>query len=421
MAIAENEPPGNGVRDALEHRFRESNGRIIAALTRRFGVRHFSLIENAVQDAYARALHRWVADELPDDPEAWLIRVAHNVAIDALRREGGGLALEPIERARELTEDREPQFNAEDEIRLMFLCCDPVLPRAAQIALVLNVAFGLTARQIATAFVSDERTVAQRIVRAKQRLREQNVQFDMPTRDALPTRLAAILDVLYAVFSEGYSPSIGEEAFDSGFCLDSLRFARLLTGREDTALPAAFALRSLLCFHAARAPARLSDDGSLLLLHEQDRTFWDVSLTEEAFACLARAGQGTELTRYHLEAGIAACHATAPSFAMTDWARIVEFYDVLRSRWPSLVVDVNRALALAMHSGPAAGLEELDAIPERDLVARYPYALAAYAELHTSLGNLDAAREFLDRALTRQTAPAQAALLRRKRAALGPF
>lgn len=404
-----------GVREALETRFRQRHARVVGALTRRFGVRNFGLLEQAVQDAYVRALDRWTVSGLPDDPEAWLVRVAHNSAIDALRRERSHLALAG---AVEVAAEEPPSFEAEDEIRLMFLCCDPSLTRAAQIALVANVAFGLTAAQIATAFVSDVRTVAQRLVRAKQRLRERGVRFDVPTADTLPGRLGALLDVLYVVFSEGYSPSVGEEAMDDGLCRDALRFVRLLTERDDTGLPAAFALRALLCFHASRAAARVADDGGLLLLAEQDRSRWDRALVDEAFACLAQAGTGAQLTRYHLEAGIAACHATAPNYEATDWERVVEMYTVLRARWPSLIVDVNHALAVAMHAGPRTGLDELDAIPERELLSRYPYALAAYAELHTSLGNLDEARAYLDRAVAHQTSPAQAALLRRKRAAL---
>ena len=402
------------VSAALEQRFRSSHARIVAALTRRFGVHHFALAENAVQEAFARALERWTATGLPDDAEAWLVRVAHNALVDALRRER---TTERLDSAHEVTA-APPSFDADDEVRLMFLCSDPVLARAAQIALVLNVAFGLSARQIATAFVSDERTVAQRIVRAKQRLREQGVRFDVPTESVLPGRLAAILDVLYVVFSEGYSPSVGEEAYDVGLCQESLRFVRLLTDRDDTALPSAFALRALLCFHAARAPARIADDGSLLLMPEQDRGAWDGTLIEEAFACLDRAASGTELTRFHLEAGIAACHAVAPTYADTNWERVVELYDMLRERAPSLVVDVSRALAIAMYAGAQAGLDELDAVPERDVIARYPYALAAYADLHASLGSLDEARSYLDRAIGHQQSGAQAALLRRKRQAL---
>jgi RNA polymerase sigma factor (sigma-70 family) len=413
--VTRKEEPVEGVRAALEQQFQRGHSRVIAALARRFGARHLALAEQAIQDAYVRALARWTVNGLPDDPEAWLVRVAHNAVVDALRRERANLTLE---HASTVPDASPPAFDTDDEIRLMFLCCDPVLSRAAQIALVLNVAFGLAARQIAIAFVSDERTVAQRITRAKQQLREEGVRFDMPATAVLPDRIAAILDVLYLAFSEGYSPSVGEEAFDEGLCREALRFVRLFTDRTDTALPTVFAVRALLCFHASRAAARFADDGSLLLLSEQDRSAWDDALVQEAFTCLERAGAGKNVTRYHIEAAIAACHAVAPTYANTDWVRIVELYNLLRVRAPSLVVDVNRALAVGMADGARAGLDELDAIPEREVLARYPYALAAHAELHASLGELETARSYLDRAVEHQPAGAQAALLRRKRAAL---
>lgn len=403
------------VSAALERQVQSSHARLVAALTRRFGVRCLPSIDNAVQEAYARALDRWASNGIPDDPEAWLVRVAHNVVIDGLRRER---RTEPLDAAADVAHDSPPAPADDDEVRLMFLCCDPALPRAAQIALVLNVAFGLSARQIATAFVGDERTIAQRIVRAKQRLRDVGIQFDVPTARVLPGRVAAILDVLYLVFSEGYTPSVGDESIDPGLCRESLRFVRLLTDRADTATPQGFALRALLCFHAARAAARIADDGSLLLLSEQDRSHWDRQLIDEGMRCLERAAVGDELTRFHVEAAIAACHTVSPDYASTDWARVVALYDTLRALGSSLVVDVNRALAVAMHAGARTGLDELDAIPERDVVARYPYALAAYAELHASLGDLDAARSFLDRAIACQSSAAQSALLRRKRRAL---
>ena len=406
------------VRGALEHRFRLGHGRVVAALTRRFGVQRFALVENAVQDAYVRALERWPHDGVPNEPERWLVRVAHNAMVDAIRRDVARQTLDDLDDSDGRVDP--PALETDDELRLMFLCCEPVLTRAAQVALVLNVAFGLNARQIATAFVSDERTVAQRIVRAKQRLRDEGVRFDVPERDALPSRLATILDVLYLVFSEGYNPTNDDAALDAGLCNEALRLVRLLTGTTHTASPSAFALRALLCFHASRVPARLADDGSLLLMPEQDRTRWDAALMAEAFESLDAAGTGTDVSRFHVEAAIAACHAIAPTYAATDWPRVVDLYDMLRACAPSLVVDVNRTLAVAMRSGAGAGLDELDAIPEREVLGRYPFALAAYADLHASLGNLDEARGYLERALEHQSAPAQQALLRRKRDALGP-
>jgi len=398
----------------LEQRFLFGHGRVIAALTRGFGVQHFALIENAVQDAYVRALERWPDERAPNDPERWLVRVAHNALVDALRHE---LPLEGLDAIPDAHVDP-PLLDSDDELRLMFLCCDPVLTRAAQVALILNVAFGLSARQIATAFVSDERTVAQRVVRAKQRLRDEGVRFDLPGSVALPARLAAILDVLYIVFSEGYNPTDDDAVLDAARCNEALRLVRLLTESERTSVPSAFALRALLCFHASRLPARLADDGSLLLTPEQDRTRWDRALIAEAFRSLKSAASGVELSRFHVEAAIAACHAVGSTYATTDWARVVNLYDMLRERAPSLVVDVNRALAMAMHAGARAGLDELDAIPEREVLAQYPYALGAYADLHASLGNLSGARSYLERALEHQSSPAQHALLKRKLAAI---
>src|SRR5689334_2802129 len=231
-------------RAALEERFRASHGRLIAALTRRFGVQRFETIENAVQDAYLRALERWAVDGVPDEPEGWLVRVAHNAVIDTLRAQP---PTEILSAAHDAPAEPPPEFDVDDELRLIFLCCDPVLPRAAQIAVVLNVAFGLNARQIAGAFVSDERTIAQRIVRAKQRLREAGVDFNVPAGTALPPRLSAILDVLYLVYSEGHNPTDDAAPLDAGLCNEALHFARLLTQRRATATPAAFALRALLC------------------------------------------------------------------------------------------------------------------------------------------------------------------------------
>src|SRR5262249_39654524 len=234
------------------------------------------------------------------------------------------------------------------------------------------------------------------------------------------TRLDGILDVLYQLFTEGYATTVGESGIDATLCNESLRLARLLTEDARLTTPAAEALRALFCFHIARVPARQGDDGSLLFLHEQDRSRWDQVLLSEGFDLLGRSSRGIETSRFHIEAGIAACHAAAPSYAETDWPQIAFLYDGLRAITPSPVVEVNRAFAIAMCRGAQAGIDELDAIPERDLIARYPYALATYAELHSSLGQFDRARAYPDRALEQQPSSAERALLQRKRAALGP-
>jgi RNA polymerase sigma factor (sigma-70 family) len=381
---------------------------------RRFGVQQFAVIESAVQDAGVRALERWRDNGEDADLEGWLLRVAHNRVVDALRRER---RLVPLEE-QHLCAVEPLAAEVDDELRLIFLCCHPILPRASQIALTLRVAFGFETEQIARAFLSDERTIAQRIVRAKQRLRDAGATFDIPDGDEIPGRLDAILDVLYQLFTEGYATTNGDTGIDDEICADSLRLARLITDHARWVAPDAEALRALFCFHVARADARRAEDGSLVLLHEQDRTRWDSQLLAEGFTFLCRSARGTRMSRFHVEAGIAACHARASSYATTDWQEIVMLYDTLREISPSPVVDVNRALAIGMWRGALAGLDELDAIPERDLVARYPYALATYAELHASLGQMDEARAFLDRALEQRLSRAERALLRRKRLAL---
>ena len=387
---------------------------MVSALLRRFGADQLALVENAVQEAGLRALERWQGPE-GAALDGWLVRVAHNTLVDELRK---GARQTPLSEHDHDSGADPPTPALDDELCLIFLSCHPSLSRAAQIALTLRIAFGFDTAQIARAFLSDERTIAQRIVRAKQRLREQGTRFELPEPDEVSSRLAPILDVLYQLFTEGYATTTGESGIDEALCNESLRLARLLTDDERWSTPAAEGLRALFCFHVARTAARKADDGSLLLLHEQDRPRWDRQLLDEGFLHLARSARGNEASRFHLEAGIAGCHARAASHATTDWAEIVTLYDMLREAFPSPVVDVNRALAIAMLRGATVGLDELDAIPERDLIARYPYALATYAELHASLGRLEEARTFLDRALEQQSSPAERALLRRKRAAL---
>jgi predicted RNA polymerase sigma factor len=384
----------------------------VAALLRRFGVAQLPRIQAAVQEAGLRALERWQGDAA--GLEGWLVRVAHNALVDELRKDWRHA---PLSEQPEIAAEP-PAAELDDELCLIFLCCHPALPRAAQIALTLRIAFGFDTPQIARAFLSDERSIAQRIVRAKQRLREQGTRFELPEQNEISSRLAPILDVLYQLFTEGYATTAGEIGTDAAVCAESLRLVRLLTDDARWTSPPAEALRALCCFHLARAAARHADDGSLLLLHEQDRSHWDAALLAEGFEHLARSARGEQVSRFHLEAGIAACHARSESFASTDWAEIVALYDMLREASPSPIVDVNRALAVAMLRGATAGLDELDAIPERELVSRYPYALATYAELHASLGHLEQARAFLDRALEEQSSPAERALLRRKRVAL---
>jgi RNA polymerase sigma-70 factor (ECF subfamily) len=403
-------------RAALERAFYGAHSRLVGALLARLGTEQIDLVANVVQEAMVRALERWPADGVPDNAPGWLFRTAHHLAIDTLRREQRFRAR--IARGDWLDEP-EAAPAVGDELALMFLACEPRLSRASQIALTLKLVCGFSSPQIARAFFTDAETVAQRIVRAKQRLREMHVRFELPDADEMIERIEPIMDVLYLVFTEGYSPSDGDDAVNDHLCAEALRLAGLLTADPRTDVPAIEALRALFCFQASRLGARIADDGSLLLLPEQDRSRWDAALIKEGLAHLGRAASGESASHFHLEAGIAACHACAPSYQATDWPQIVFLYDALRRCAPSPIVEVNRAMAIAMLWGAATGIDELDAIPERDLLGRYPYALVAYAELHTMLGNLDDAKRYLRQALAHQPVRAQRLLLERKLRALG--
>ncbi|HWO10621.1 MAG TPA: DUF6596 domain-containing protein, partial [Polyangiaceae bacterium] len=292
-------------RAALATAFRAAQGRVVAALLRRFGVAELSRIESAVQEAGLRALERWNGAEGggPADAalEGWLVRVAHNVLVDELRNAWRHAPLS--ERPDDSAAPPEPALD--DELCSIFLCCHPELPRAAQIALTLRIVYGFETAQIARAFLSDERSVAQRIVRAKQRLREAGTRFELPEQGEIAARLAPILDVLYQLFTEGYAATAADTGTDEALCAESLRLARLLTDDARWASPSGEALRALFCFHLARSATRHADDGSLLLLHEQDRARWEPALLEEGFTHLGRSARGDEVSRFHLEAGIA--------------------------------------------------------------------------------------------------------------------
>jgi RNA polymerase sigma-70 factor, ECF subfamily len=398
----------------IERHLRSVHGRVVAALVRRFGVDRLAIVEDGLQEASMRALELEGRLEEKADLERWLLRVAGNWTIDQLRRERRNAQVDDV--AEGAIDALLPEVD--DELRLVFLCCHPELSRAAQVALTLRIAFGFSAGQIARAFLSDERTISQRIVRAKRQIREARVRFEIPTTEELPERRDAILDVLYQLFTEGHSATEGDAGLDVVVCEQSLRLARLLTDDSRLTSPSAEALRAMFCFHLARVPARHAEDGSLLFLQEQDRSRCNAALIAEGFEWLAQSARGSEASRFHAEAGIAACHASAPTYAATDWSRIVELYDVLRAVVPSPVVEVNRAWAIAMCGGAAAGLEELDVIPERGLLEHYPYALAVYADLHAALGDVDRALGYLDRALELKMSAAERGLLTRKRMAL---
>jgi RNA polymerase sigma-70 factor (ECF subfamily) len=349
--------------------FRREGARLVAVLTAQFGTHRLQLAEDAVQEALVRALQTWPYRGLPENPAAWLAQTARNLALDTLRREQRWQEKQDgIAHAQERwhsTDTPAPDDGgtfADDTLRMLFVCCHPQLSPEARTALALRTLCGFSAAEIAAAFLTSEAAIAKRLVRARQRIRELELPFALPAPDELSARLDGVLSVLYLLFNEGHKASSGDRLVRGELCREAIRLAELLAARPATAPPRTHALLALMLLNAARLPARTDDAGNILLLHEQDRSRWDHGMIERGLRHLALAATGDALSGYHLEAGIAACHSTAPSASATDWPRILSLYDHLVRISPSPVTALNRAIALARVRGARTGLEALAAI-----------------------------------------------------------
>jgi RNA polymerase sigma-70 factor, ECF subfamily len=419
-----------------EDLFRTESGRVLGALMRRFG--DLDIAEDAYQDACLSALQTWPRDGLPDSPGAWLTTVARNKALDRLRREQQRPAREvqalglradrPAEQlapaADELADLGDPStvLDDDDQLRLLFLCCHPALPEQAQVALTLRTVGGLTTAEIARAFLVPESTMAQRLVRAKRKIALAGIPFRLPSGTELTDRTAAVLHVVYLVFNEGYAAS---DAADDGplvrtdLCEEALRLAALLR----RLLPAdaeVTGLYALLVLHDARRAARTDRDGHLVPLAEQDRTLWDNRRIREGVGLVEQALRTGPVGPYQIEASIAALHAEAPTYETTDWPQIVALYGLLEQAVPGATVRLNRAVAVAMLDGPAAGLAEVDAIEHAGELAGHHRVPAVQAHLLAELGRTAEARAAYERALALASSGPEREYLRMRRDALDP-
>jgi RNA polymerase sigma-70 factor (ECF subfamily) len=409
--------------DLADHLFRHEAGRMVSSLIRVLGLRQLALAEDAVQDALLRALDTWRFGELPRNPAAWLMRCARNRALDLLRRQGVSARVE-----RELSEAAETPDAVEagslgawpdDELRLMFSCCAPELAPASQVAVILKYLCGFAVREIAQAFLSTEAAVEKQLYRARTVLEQGGSLYDVADADQVRARLPSALEAVYLLFNEGFQGGHPEQAVREDLCGEAMRLGMLLARVPATAGPETQALLALFCFHAARLGARVAEDGNLLLLAEQDRSRWDGELVSEGVRRLAASAEGSWLGAWHLEAAIAAQHALAPSFEATDWATIRRLYDLLLQARPSPVVALNRAIAVGMAEGPAAGLQALSEIEDRERLARHPFLEAAVAEFELRSGRPELAARALRAALGAARNPAERSLLARKLAACG--
>jgi RNA polymerase sigma-70 factor (ECF subfamily) len=386
----------------VDHLFRRQAGQMVATLTRMLGSRYLALAEDAVQDALVTAMQQWPFRGVPDHPEAWLFQVARNRALDRLRHARMASEKEPAiarDAPPAVAADASPLLKhevpplADDQLGLLFLACHPSLNAEARVALALKLVGGFSVDEIARAFLAQPSAIAQRLVRAKRALRDGHVSFGMPEPGDLPARLDSVLDALYLMFNEGYAATAGDQLIRDDVAAEAIRLARMIAAHPATASPRSAALLSLMLLHAARFPARIGDDGTLLMLREQDRSTWDRRLIAEGMRALDAASCGDVVTACHLEAGIAACHAAAASWDSTDWPQIVELYDELLALTGSPVVAMNRAVAVSRVDGPLAGLAALDAIEHLDALARHPLLPAIQAELWREAGDLDRAVE----------------------------
>src|SRR5262245_49140607 len=382
-----------------DHLFRREAGRMVSTLTRVFGVHNLALAEDVVQDAFCRALEVWKFRGVPDNPGAWLMATARNRAIDVLRRERTARTFAPelgrlLESEWTLVPLVDELLSApaidDDLLRMMFSCCDPRISEDAQVALVLHILCGFSVSEIAAAFLSAEPAIYKRISRAKAVLAGSKRLFDLQDADFV-TRLSVVHRALYLLFNEGYHGASTESAVRAELCGEALRLTRLLAGHAGTATPSTHALAALMCLHAARLPGRTDHGGHLSALADQDRAQWDRSLIGEGQRWLDLSASGNEVTAYHLEAAIAVVHANARNLEDTDWKRIVALYDSLLTIRPTPVIALNRAIAVAQCEGPVRGIEEIETIPGRDSLDRYPFYPATLGDLELRCGRHEVA------------------------------
>src|SRR5438046_7173328 len=388
------------VSGIVEHLFRHEGAKMVAILTRIFGIEHLNLAEDVVQEALARALQTWPFYGVPKNPSAWNMRESRNLALDVVRRRKV-FQNKQAEISRQMDRDgatRDDAIFSEDEIsddrlRLMFVCCHPAIPAEAQVALALKTLCGFSVTEISHAFLTTEAAIAKRLTRAKQKIHQARIPFEFPAGGELGQRLDSVLQSLYLLFNEGYKASSGENLVREELCEEAIRLAELLVAHPAGNQPKTHALLGLMLLNAARNPTRLDSEGNLLRLKEQDRTRWNKSMIARGMFHIAQSAAGNELSEYHLQAGIAACHCAAKDYKSTDWQKILSLYDRLIEFDQSPVVGLNRAVAIANIHGPKAGLEAVRRVRDLSKLSSYYLLYAVLGEFEMKSGNLRTAAE----------------------------
>ena len=405
----------------VEHLFRHEAGKMVATLTRIFGIEHLSLAEDVVQEALARALQTWPFYGVPKNPSAWIMRASRNLALDVVRRRKvfQNKQAEIIRLMdRQSTAPDEAIFSedeiSDDHLRLMFVCCHPAIPADAQVALALKTLGGFGVTEISRAFLTSDAAIAKRLTRAKQKIREAQIPFEIPAGEELAPRLESVLQSLYLLFNEGYKASTGDNLVREELCDEAIRLAELLVQHRTGNQPKTHALLALMLLNAARFPTRLDSEGNLLRLKEQDRTRWNQLMIARGMFHFAQSAAGDELSEYHLQAGIAACHCAAKDYESTDWRQILLLYDRLIEFDQSPVVALNRAVAFAKIHGPQAGIAAVAAIRSSQKLKSYYLLYAVLGEFESQLDHKQTAAEHFRRSFElAETKSERAFLLKR--------
>jgi len=394
---------------------------MVAALTGIFGPEHLTLAEDVVQEALARALQTWPFYGVPANPPAWIMRASRNLALDAVRRQK--IFRDKEQEIVRLIESRIPepeagvfseQEIADGHLRMMFMCCHPAIPREAQVALALSTLCGFSVTEIARAFLASDAAIAKRLTRAKRKIREAKIPFEVPAGPELGKRLDGVLQALYLLFNEGYKASGGDRLVREDVCKEAIRLTRLLAGTAAGNQSRTHALLALMLLNHARVGARMDDGGHLLRLQEQDRTRWDREVIAQGMFHLAQSATGDEISEYHVQAGIAACHCAAADYASTDWPRILELYDRLMEFDNSPVVALNRAVALAEVRGPRIGIEAVNAIHNLQSLESYYLLYAVLGEFESRLDHAQAAAGHFQKSLQLAEIKSEQAFLARR-------
>jgi RNA polymerase sigma factor (sigma-70 family) len=400
--------PSGEISRLTEHFFRHEAGKLVSVLTGIFGIERLQLAEDVVQDSLVRALQTWPYYGIPNNPAAWLTQTAKNLALDVIRRE-------------KLFRDKQPEITTfveqwstdsatgnsamfENEIkdsrlRLMFACCHPLIPQEAQTALALKTLCGFGVAEIANAFLTTEAAIAKRLTRARQKIHELRIPFEIPSGEELSVRLNGVLQTIYLLFNEGYKASSGENLVKEDLCNEAIRLASLVAEQPAGDQPRTHALLALMLLNGARLPARVDTEGNILRLKEQDRSSWNKAMIGRGMLHLSRSAAGEELTSYHLQAGIAACHCAATDYESTDWLQILSLYDRLVQLDNSPIVALNRAVAAAQVYGPRAGIQAVEAIKNRQTLESYYLLYAVLAEFEAQLNDFQSAIDRLRRAI----------------------